>query len=928
MLRGAVRRFGSRRAVASVLAMMFVVLFGTLGVAMAIMSQGNMRTAHTHLHVLRAMGGAETGLAVALRRFEQTTGRFYATRGQVDGDFGQRLWDGTYTGGDGVRLRNPSTGDLENVSNHGIVHELAEVFGLDVNIVGLSGLPDQPVIHDAPPDTDPSVYRLTNWLTTPAVAISEPGQSGSNPAAYQITFAPLANGTDVRIIATGYSAISALGSGFHYSYDTAGETLRPLTRVVSTDVRVAKQHKHSVLSPSRIMIGKNVQVIGNLGARFDDVDFNHGHPIQIRSDFYGLDPVLDDKLEAFYLGVLDYDVTGDNRLRVGHPVESQGIPGPSDWSGDGLMENAHYDVTGNGYVDEFDIFIIHYDQDGDGRVHIETEFVDGEGNIIDPDLALLIDSANPDRNGNGVAGYDDPENVALGWMDGYIDRRDQYAKVHGRLAFRVPEGDWTDSQGAYQQFVKGVISPERGEPPVQFDVGDEQLPEIGPESFTQTPLKDLADGAPFWTQVAQQLGVGVGDLPNYVETSGDPNAVRYWRRDLDPDYVYSMTGMHIYERMPFNSPAFSDWYYRPRFENMVFKNVRIPMGLNALFVNCTFVGVTHVRTYTALASSATSPCGDALEVYHGNTHPNWTLYGKMEWSVSENRPVYVDTPLDKSDFLRWTTCNIVDGPANYDEFPDPPVINGQIRTGEDRDTKKYSNNIRFHSCLIVGSIVSDTPHEFTHVRNKLQFTGSTRIVDEHPDEPNNPDLNPSSSAMEEISKSSLMAPHYSVDIGTFNSPTDHFVGGPPPQDVRLNGTIVAGVLDARGNTVIDGTMLMTYRPVHGEGPMQQFGAPIGNPSNFNITLGYFGPEDGDGESLDPETLPVVDGQRIVGWDITGDGLADIGPHETPPPGATPVWFYGYGRIVLRWNPDRPMPDGILLPISTVPLVHSYREGRR
>ena len=57
------RRRLSRRGVASVLAMMFVVLFGSLAVAMAIVSKGNLRTAQTNLHVIRAMGAADTGVA-------------------------------------------------------------------------------------------------------------------------------------------------------------------------------------------------------------------------------------------------------------------------------------------------------------------------------------------------------------------------------------------------------------------------------------------------------------------------------------------------------------------------------------------------------------------------------------------------------------------------------------------------------------------------------------------------------------------------------------------------------------------------------------------------------------------------------------------------------------------------------------------------
>ena len=46
----------TRRGVVSVLSMMFLVLFGSLAAAMAIASRGNLQTAASHLHVMRAMG--------------------------------------------------------------------------------------------------------------------------------------------------------------------------------------------------------------------------------------------------------------------------------------------------------------------------------------------------------------------------------------------------------------------------------------------------------------------------------------------------------------------------------------------------------------------------------------------------------------------------------------------------------------------------------------------------------------------------------------------------------------------------------------------------------------------------------------------------------------------------------------------------------
>lgn len=935
----------SPRGVASVLAMMFLVMFSSLAVAMAVASQGNLRTANTHLHVLRAMGAAETGMAVAERRLMDAVARFVVERGVVDEQFGTRLWNGSYGAGDGiVNVRPALDGRADVYQPVSVADALVNAHMRDANLVTVSGFPFQADIFTPSGGVDTAVFAADNWVRTGLIGIDAEATEGAMPAAYQVTYAPLANGTDVRIIVTGYSSIGATGSTYAYRATAEAGQSRPVTRVIQQDYRIVKRPEQAMLSPSRIMIGKNVMITGDLGARYTDVAQNNGHPITMRSDFYGMNPILDQRLDQLFEALRAGDVDGDNRLRVGHSVEGAAIPGGmEDLNGDGLPDNAFADVTGDGYVDEFDVFIRFYDTDGDGRVTLSAALTQGtpaQGRTpeftADDDLALLIDSAYPDRNRNGVSGFVDtnsngrwdpgealldidPRNGSeadrvLGWRDGFIDRKDQYAKLRGRMVFRATDAAWAAANsGDYSQHLRGPIRPGRpGQSPTQFGADDDALPPISADSFTNsaTPLRDAANGLSFEQQVAQQLGVSVGDLATYTEASTDSTAARFWRADLDDAYVFARTGRHLWEKMPFNSPSYADYYTRPRYENMTFRNVQIPQGNNGLFINCTFVGVTYARSYT------------------DNAHTNWSNYGKMVWNSSANRPEPATDPLDKSDFARYFTGQITDGPANYDQFPDPPVINGATVTGDARNTKRYSNNIRFHNCLFVGSLISDTPQQYTHVRNKFQFTGGTRFAQQHPEEPNNAQLNPNPDDLEEIVKTSLMVPNYSVDIGSFNSPTDTFAGGPPAQNVQLSGTVVAGVLDIRGNTTIDGALLLTFAPTLGEGPLQHMGLPIGNPADFNSTIGYFGPEDGDQESLDPESLPIINGVRIVGYDTDGDGIADVPFDQPRPPGATDVPFYGYGRIRLNWNPDLPMPDGVLLPLSALPLNMTYREGRQ
>lgn len=949
----------TRRGVVSVLAMMFLVLFGSLVAAMAIASQGNIRAASTHLHVVRSMGAAETGLAIGEQRLREAASRFVVSRSEMDPSTVWSLWTGDTAGLGDIDILPPPSGHPESSPPSGIAEAIALIHAADENIVVHQGV-DSPYITSAPTGTDTNIYMEDGWVLTPVIALDEVSGPDVRQPAFQIMYAPLANGTDVRVIAIGYD----------FGYERQG---RPLTRVITRDYQIVKRVEHAVISPTRILIGKNVHVTGDLGARFEDVSFEHGDPIVMRSDFYGLDPILDQKLDDLYEGIAMYDVDGDNRLRIGHPIESLGIPdNGGDYTGDGQPDHAFRDATGDGYVDEFDVFINHFDADGDGRVVLSPaltagtpaegmtpEFVDANGDPIDDDLAYLIDSHNPDRNRNNVYGYIDKDNTGrwdhstddlldydpstdtypdreLGYLDGVIDALDRYAKVRGSLAFSVDRATWEEHRGDWTQAVQGAIRPRRNNSPVSFNVDEDKLPRIGPDSFatSRTALQDIAaSGINFEQQVADQLGVSVGDLETYEETKPDgTDQPRFFR--LDPDTTGdgrpdNWQEAH-FERMPFNSPNFADWYYRPVYENMVFKNVEIPKGTNALFINCTFAGVTWVRTHT------------------GNTHPLWTIYGQMQMDNTSGRPrathsrwVYgddpgetgddappmlppsaippqqniliADSPLDKGDVLESQISMFT--PAEYDKLPEPLVIDGKRVV----DTKKFSNNIRFHDCTFVGSLVSDTTQNYTHVRNKIQFTGATRFVQEHPEHPNNPAYNPEPEHLPEIAKSSIMVPHYSVDIGTFNSP--------PEQNVQLRGTIIAGVLDIRGNAVLEGALLLTFRPEHGQPPLVDvLGNPVGNPSNFNCAIGYFGPDDGDMESLDPRTLPLHNGKRIVGWDVTGDGLADVSPFESQPDGSTPVPFHGYGRIELRFDPLMELPDGIMLPLQVSPRAATYREG--
>jgi hypothetical protein len=947
------KRFGSTRdrGVASVLAMMFLIIFGSLAVAMAIASQGNMRTSATHIHVVRSMGAAETGMGVARSRLAEVVSRFVVSKGQVDQGFGERVWTGLFSNDDGdVNILPLSDGTVPA----GVASGLLTLHGLDENVVVVEGL-DAPALGSAPDGLPGGVYQAENWVMTPLISLSvQEDEAGKTDLAdavgtgFQITYAPLANGMDIRCIVTGYDFDQGTASG------------QPLTRTIMQDFRIVKRVNQAVVSPTRIMIGKNVMVYGDLGANFTDVTYTHGDPLVLRSDFTGLHADLDQKLALLQTKIKTNDVDGDNRLRVNHPVEGAGLA--VDLDGDGMPDYSYEDVTNDGYVDEFDEFIRFFDADGDGRVALSDALRDGTPNqnvtaefTVDDQLALLIDSSNPDRNRNGIYGFMDDNNnglweageamldldpvsgaqrdVVLGYRDGVIDYKDRYAKVGGRLTFRVAKAAWTDEQGTLDLHLEGPIIPGTGQNAMTFEASEAELPDLNADSFAGTQVELAAcvqNAETFAAQVAAQLGISEGQLETYVENGGGLGAPEYYRLDPDADgdgLPDNFDTAH-FEKMPFNSPNFSDYYYRPVYKNMIFRDAAIPAGNNGLFINCTFVGVTYVRT--------------TLD----NTHVNWSLYGRMNFDNGAGYPVpscprspYLgaslpddilppsalppnqdlllpddpaNTSLDQGDFPK-------DGrPQNFDQLPDPLVIDGKRVV----DTKLHSNNIRFHDCLFIGSIIGDTATGYTQARNKLQFTGATKFVSQHPDPLLALDVvyQPDADDLEHIVKSSMMLPNYSVDIGSFNSP--------PEQDIRLNGVIIAGIMDVRGNASINGALLLTFRPVYGQPPLlDPQGNAVGNPAGFNTTLGYFGPDDGDEESLDPSTLPIVDGVKIVGWDVDGDGLPDTAPNDPQPPGGVAVPFYGFGRVELRFDPNMILPDGLMLPLQIDTEVSTYMEGR-
>ncbi|MFZ9692599.1 MAG: hypothetical protein ACO3EP_11220, partial [Phycisphaerales bacterium] len=638
----------SRRGVSSVLSMMFLVIFGSLGAAMAVVAQGNLRTADSAIRVSRAMSAAETGLVFATRRLSSEASRFVVRRGVIDPTLADQLWRGTYSPSDpGDLVVMPPDGYEVVAPPAGIAQALIDAHHADVGAVDLE-----------PGDAQlPAFDNVTGRLDAKPIRIG----GGEHRASFRLSYRPLANTSRILVVSEGRDG--------------------DVTRTLQMEFELDKRIEFAILSPNRIMIGKNVLVEGPIGTTFGIVDgeinTSHGQPVVMRSDFRYLDPDLDAAIASLEQAVEQYDVDGDNRLRIHHPIEMSGL----------AVDPSLVDVNGDEFVDEFDLFLDRFDTDGDGRVVWDparavaagSPFGEPEFAGVDDQLARLLDLARADRNGDGVVDADD---LRLGRGDGVIDILDRPAKLRGDLRLAVTSETWeTESGGPWTRHVRGSIRAE-DKAPATFGLGQDELRTVTTDMFAESAVwfDDQAT-----TDLLSELGIASWNA--WDPTELDAAAV------ADPE---STAEGWVHEEVPFGSPNAYDWYRRPVIVGRTFTNLRIPTGANALFKDCIFLGVTYIETGTSCS------------------HQNWNFFGTVHRSG------------EAPDFTYEA--------ADWAESLVPAFDHSLLPPGSPPGTKDLSHNIRFHDCTFLGSLAGDTPDTYTHWRNKIQVTGGTRLYN-RPDDP-------------------------------------------------------------------------------------------------------------------------------------------------------------------------------------------------
>ena len=146
------------------------------------------------------------------------------------------------------------------------------------------------------------------------------------------------------------------------------------------------------------------------------------------------------------------------------------------------------------------------------------------------------------------------------------------------------------------------------------------------------------------------------------------------------------------------------------------------------------------------------------------------------------------------------------------------------------------NNVRFEDCTFNGTIVTDTPASLKWKKNALYFTGTATFQNDS-------------------YEATILAPHFNVNLGN----TDPIN---PGESNQLNGAIIGGIVDVRGNAVVDGTIIsMADTTQYTNGYVTNIGATLGDGGSETSEAGDVGTieitPNPDGRLPSGLTTPVV-----------------------------------------------------------------------
>jgi hypothetical protein len=418
----------SRRGATAVLAMLFLVMFVTLSLAMLSLATGNTQSASNLSNVAKSQDAAETGLRWMEYRFLKMD-RPKRTEGNITAAVARSIWNNNGTWG---------------ANNVGLQKAIADDFGA-ANL-GNPSHANQNIltnVAERPWTISNGVDMTSAWIAP-----------DNNGATFQLHIAkhPLYVGDTLD---DRYIRVTSTGK--------YGATLRS----VSLDFKLDKKIKFAVVGKVPIQLGRNTVVEGNVAM----ATANRYPPIQMLSDFTHFDPVLATKIQNFETFLKNKHAGYDGRINVNNTSEY------------GQATSAGYsDYNSDGYIDEYDLFVKQYDSNGDRKI-TRTEFTKpSTGQLYDANLFTLIDGLGAPL----FAG----DTLRVGYNDGVIDNSDGYAKIRGALSFATTAADWqtwlTPRSETINTWVIGPIAPtDAGAQPVTFGATTSDMFDLSPTNFDQ-----------------------------------------------------------------------------------------------------------------------------------------------------------------------------------------------------------------------------------------------------------------------------------------------------------------------------------------------------------------------------------------------------------------------------------------------------------
>jgi len=319
--------------------------------------------------------------------------------------------------------------------------------------------------------------------------------------------------------------------------------------------------------------------------------------------------------------------------------------------------------------------------------------------------------------------------------------------------------------------------------------------------------------------------VGSGRFyPPYVVSDDSVIQGRIKTRESQQGWEENNLGDYIdgeYDEITFNEPVFDEQFDRDDFDTSAYKQ--------------------------GLTSLDDLPAPDYIE-YDEPFPPDHS--SPREWF---DRPVYVNRHftnilIPKGTNPKFINCTFeqityIDVDENVTDLPKKSYWE---RHNSDWWPDSYSNNCEFIGCTFLGPLISAVPQDYFWTKNSISFSGGCEFYNDF---------------MEE---STILAPNFNVNIGSFTKNDGTSV---------LDGIIIGGIVDVRGDAIIEGTILSMFKPSEDLGSGRIY---------YRTNIGFYG----DAESGSPDDT---------------------------------------GTTIIRPHPERSLPMGIVTSIVSRPVESSYQE---